>query len=352
MRVNQTSPSSETPPTVPSPPPPPSKRYRKRTYVALGIVAVAAVASALVFLFLTSPHITLNIVAVTGGTVSPNGATTLTVGQSHSFRATADSGYQFDHWDLNGTNVGTANPSSLMITSSMNGQTLTAIFTAIIPLSYNYIPGEEMTYNITSTVTTGTGQNMSTPETIRIDVLSFDGENYTINETSTVQMPSGSPIIIVVTELVNKTGYATYLNGSAGTQQLSSMFSNFGYQFQKDQARVGDVWQVPVKWGNSSYGSSGTLTYKFYGIQNITVPAGTYQVFRMDVSGSNLTLTMNTATMLLTMNTTVKGQMYMEYGTCRLVYSEFQENISILQGGLTSTETVSMEMKLVEHVKP
>jgi hypothetical protein len=352
MRVDETSPPSETPPTVPSPPPPPGKRYRKRTYVALGIVAVAAVASALIFLFLTSPNVTLDIVAGTGGTVSPNSAVTLTVGQSYSFTATANSGYQFDHWDLNGTNVGTANPSSLMVASSMNGQTLTAIFAAIIPLSYNYIPGEEMTYNITSIVTTGTGQNMSTPQTIRIDVLSFDGENYTINETSTVQMPSGSPIIIAVTELVNKTGYATYLNGTPGTQQLSSMFSNFGYQFQKDQARVGDVWQVPVKWGNSTYGMNGTLTYKFYGIQNITVPAGTYQVFRMDVSGSNLILTMNTATMLLSENATAKGQMYIEYGTCRPVYSEFQENISILQGGLTSTETVSMQMKLVEHVKP
>jgi hypothetical protein len=95
--------------------------------------------------------IALTIAAGSGGSVSPSGVQTLTVGQTYQFSATPDSGYQLDHWDLGGSNIGSTNPISITATSDMNGKTLTAIFTTVpIP-------------QITMTVACDTTQGSVTP---------------------------------------------------------------------------------------------------------------------------------------------------------------------------------------------
>lgn len=222
---------------------------------------------------------------------------------------------------------------------------------ATIPLSYNYSAGEEMTYNLTVGASTAVGQNSSISETFSMEILSFDGENYTVNQTVTLSM-NGSPMSFSVTEKVNKTGYITYLNGTAGLQQTYSMFSGMGSFHQKDEAKVGETWHVPINWGNSSLGFNGNMTIKFGEVQNITVPAGVYRVFRMDISGDNFTMVINTpANMSLLETLSFSGQMYLEYGTCRLVDSDFQESVSMIQGAQTSTQDMSMQMRLVRHIR-
>lgn len=261
--------------------PPSSKRFRRRIYVVLGVVAVVAVASALVLVF----------------------------------------------WAL--SSVGAA-----------------------IPLSYNFTVGEEMNYNITTTTMSAIGENTSETATMSLGVVSFDGENYTINETATLYLPSGPPISFTAMEKVNKTGYITYLNGTAGLQQMYSMFSNIGSFHQKDEAREGEAWHVPVNSGDPNYVFNGTLTYKFGHIQSITVPAGTYKVFSIDFSSSNLTMIFNApANVSIFENITVNGQMHLEYGTCRLIDSQLQGSLSIQQGMQTSTQNFSEEMQLVKHIK-
>jgi hypothetical protein len=226
---------------------------------------------------------------------------------------------------------------------------------AAIPLSYDYAPGEQMSYNITSAVTNATGQVASSSATLDIYVVSFDGENYTLNETTTMygplSYPVSTPVVFTITEKMNKTGFVTYpLNGTGGIQS-TSMFGNIGSFFEKDQAKVGETWQIPLNWGNSDNSLKGTLIYKFGNIQSVTVPAGAYQVFKMDLSG-NLTSIASTSTLSLSQNITTSGQVYLEYGTCRLVESDIQESISMLLNGQASTETVSMNMTLVRHIKP
>lgn len=238
MRVNYASSQIPSPPD--QLPPPLDKRSRKRIYTFLGIVAVVAVASTLIFVFLTVP------------------------------------------------NVG-----------------------ATIPLEYNYTPGESLTYNATIT------GNSLTPETVTVsmDIISFDGENYTLNET----MPLDS-----FTENVNKTG------ASLPNVWQAVYCRPFGSFFPKDEARVGETWQVPMSSGDSTYYVfNGTITYKFGDIQDITVPAGTYKVFKADVSGSNLTMVVKLSTGKIYENMTITSQIYMEYGTCCLIESETQENMSM-----------------------
>lgn len=82
----------------------------------------------------TPKQVTLNVVAGANGTVNPAGTFSLDINGVYDFTATPNStpypGYQFDHWDLNGANLGSTTTLSLKITASMNNGTLTALFTA------------------------------------------------------------------------------------------------------------------------------------------------------------------------------------------------------------------------------
>lgn len=280
--AHETPASSEASPAIDQPAslPPSNKRFRRRIYVFLGVVAVVAVASALLVF-----------------------------------------------WSISSAG-------------------------AAIPLSYNFTVGEEMNYNITTTTMSAIGENTSETATMSLGIVSFDGENYTINETATLYSPFGPPISFTAMEKENKTGYITYLNGTAGLQQMYSMFSNIGSFNQKDEAKEGETWHIPLNWSVPSYVFNGTFTYKFGHIQNITVPAGTYKVFSIDFSSSNLTLIFNAlANVSISENITANGQMHLEYGTCRLIDLQLQESLSIQQGMQTSTQNYSEEMQLVQHIK-
>jgi hypothetical protein len=222
----------------------------------------------------------------------------------------------------------------------------------IIPLSYNFTVGDTMTYNVTANETT-MGRNSVSIMTLNMDIVSFDGENYTINETFSVSLLG--PQSYSLTEKMNKTGYftITYISGlPAGMNQTNSAGNGplgFGTFFLKGQARVGETWQVPMGLSNlANIGPPGNLTYKFGDIQNITVPAGTYKVFRIDVSGSNLTMSSTMAGVSFSMNMSLSGQEYLEYGTCRPIDFNLQESASSQSGGQNSTMTSYIQMILAQ----
>lgn len=77
--------------------------------------------------------INLTVVAGANGTVNPTGTFALDIGSTYSFTETPNTtpypGYHFDHWDLNGANLGSTPTLNLTATAAMNGQTLTALFT-------------------------------------------------------------------------------------------------------------------------------------------------------------------------------------------------------------------------------
>ena len=76
-----------------------------------------------------STTITLIAVAGTNGSVSPAGTYQLTIGSAYQFIATPNSGYNFDHWTLSGLNYSATNPLIILVTTGMNNQTLSAVFT-------------------------------------------------------------------------------------------------------------------------------------------------------------------------------------------------------------------------------
>jgi hypothetical protein len=188
-----------------------------------------------------------------------------------------------------------------------------------------------------------------------MDVISFDGTDYVINLTTTVTQPSPEGQLTshsTVTEKMNKTGYITVSNGLNGTQ--CPLFGNPGLFFQKDKATVGETWQVPLSFGNQTVGFNGNFTYTFGNIQTITVPAGTYKVFTMNISSNDLTVRMGEILLnpAVFMNITAQGQVRSEYGTCRLIDTNIQEIINYTSNSINYNETITSQTTLVEYTKP
>jgi hypothetical protein len=219
-----------------------------------------------------------------------------------------------------------------------------------IPYGFNFAVGEQMTYDMSITIS-GAGQPVSETGTVGMHVLGFDGENYTINETMRVVV-QGISQDVSYTVKMNKTGYITDISGlPAQTQQMYSMFMGmpgFGGFFNKTEARVGGTWQVPLNVGNSSFSMAGTINYRFGDIQNITVPAGTYKTFKMEMSTNDAHVSSGSVSMSVNMN----GQIHLEYGTCRLVDMNVQESMSSSGVGQTTTASVSMQMSLIQDARP
>jgi hypothetical protein len=209
-----------------------------------------------------------------------------------------------------------------------------------------------------------TPTTMSLNSTESVEVVDFNGEYYTLNHTVNLIMEQLDPISMSFVETVNKTGFSSYFF-SLGTQQLVSDASSnpFGsYQFisallARPEVKVGDTWQIPMSTGNSSFGITGSLTLTFGGIQEITVPAGTYEVFKIDFSSNNLSMNPNIPAnitdmnVLTTMNISISGQKYLEYKTCREIESNMEMTNSYQIGELNNYFNCSLQTQLVQHLQ-
>jgi hypothetical protein len=248
---------------------------------------------------------------------------------------------------------------------------------AVIPLEVNYAVGEKMVYD---TVMTGTFQvdnstlpsgmiGLGTPSMTlnsqeTIEVIDFDGEYYTLNHTTTVTI-SGKPFSISMLERMNKTGYSTYMfnfgNTSLEVPNTSVTGNNYLSQLlNKPEVKIGDTITVPFPSPSPLIAVTGDLTITFGGLEDLSVPAGNYKVFRIDIKSNNLKMSLNPPTsnssiytsMNISMNTEMNYQIYMEYGTLRQIKSTMQNAMSYHSSMMNYTMNLSNEMTLVQHIKP
>jgi len=217
-----------------------------------------------------------------------------------------------------------------------------------IPYSFNYVVGEKMAYNMSVTVT-GTGQSASETGTVEIDVLSFDGANYTLNETTSLTT-SGQTQRFSYLVMMNKSGQMVNISNLPSQMQQMDMLGmrpGFGFPSNKTEARVGETWQLPLDLNNSEFNMSGTLNYRFGDIQNFTVPAGTYKAFMIEASTDNIYA--SAADISVSMN--MDGQLHLEYGTCRLLDMNMHATETVT-GTQTITMSMNIQMQLTQHFKP
>ena len=231
---------------------------------------------------------------------------------------------------------------------------------ATIPLSVKYTVGEKMTYDMIETITTEQIQGiMGINSTVNVEVVDFDGEHYTLNYTVTAVLNHQHPMSISYIARVNKTGYTTYFHTGKTQQLLYNMSSNpvLSAVLNKPEVKVGDAWQIPLSTGETNVSVKGDLTVTFVGIQDMTVPAGTYRVFRIDFSSNNIRINITIPTpyntsIQNTVEMSLSGQTYLEYGTCRQIKYSIQINSSSKMRDSEIRCSISSQMILVKHIAP
>ncbi|MCW4045052.1 MAG: hypothetical protein NWE94_05990 [Candidatus Bathyarchaeota archaeon] len=238
---------------------------------------------------------------------------------------------------------------------------------AIIPLSVEYTVGEKMIYHTTETIeyqpsnATTTDLPPFAPDlskinvsaTTIVEVTDFDNETYTLNHTS--NLDTGTQLITAsFVEKLNKTGYSTRIavQGPVLPSNTTSSTVITGL-LERPEVKVGETWEIPLSSTSPNVTITGAMTLTFAGIENITVPAGTYQVYRIDAASSNVTITINPQPNTNTTISTIissKGQMYIEYGTGRRIATTTQSTVYNEAIGLNYTLTANTT--LIEHIKP
>ncbi len=241
---------------------------------------------------------------------------------------------------------------------------------AIIPLNVNYVVGEKMIYDTTVTGTYDFGDsssgfvvpsNFSFSPQQTMEVTDFDGQYYTLNHTTTLGVGNKSYSYSIL-EKLNKTGYSSYFfNFGNQTTEIPSGITSNTYLTQllsKPEVRVGDTLTIPFP--NTILGSaiSGNVTMTFKGFEDLTVPAGTFRVFRIDVGTGDQGLTYHipvgssslnfSSSMQMNMN----YQIYLEYGTMRQIKSTMLETMSLQSTLINYKMNMTMSTILKQDIKP
>ena len=114
----------------------------------------------------------------------------------------------------------------------------------------------------------------------------------------------------------------------------------------KTSVKVGEIWTIPVNTGSASDGVTGQVTLTFQGLEDLTTSAGTFKVFKIEISSGTLTMhsaVFDSGTMQ------INGSTYLEQGTCRLIKTDVTHQ-SIIQSGITTTRsTIVTEKTLTEY---
>lgn len=220
-----------------------------------------------------------------------------------------------------------------------------------IPYGFNYAVGEKMVYDLSMSVNMG-GRSMSETGALSMEVLSFDGDNYTINETGSFAVQGMPQQEVSFTMRMNKFGQTTDFSGlPSEMQSIYSMFGGvlgFGSAFNKTEARVGESWQLPLNLGNSTFSMSGTINYKFGEVQNVTMAAGTYKTFKIEISTNDVHASISGVSVSINMH----GWIRQEYGTCRPIDMNLEATAAASGQGQSMTLTMSMQMTLRQYFKP
>ncbi len=202
----------------------------------------------------------------------------------------------------------------------------------VISLGVHYSAGEKLTYDVKTSTSTQSGNsssNLSEQSTLTVDVLSLNGDTYTINYTTSsnlagYSMTTSHLLEVKQTDMVN---LLTLLPVALQQYTINSNSTNPSETaiFNQTQAKVGDTWQVPLDSTTSNSAPAPEITVTFAAIQELTVKAGTYKVFKIDFSQTNPQQSPST---LLHLNFDVSGESYLEFGTCKQIQSTLQLNMT------------------------
>jgi hypothetical protein len=243
---------------------------------------------------------------------------------------------------------------------------------ATIPLISTYTVGETLIYQTTQTRTSGdvdfqtSHQILNSMDTQTVE--SFDGQIYIINHTQVFNLNSPDQFSHSFNQQLSKTGYSELINSGPTSNQTSLNQTHVDPVLAflaKPEVKVGDTEVIPLSNGNDNI--TGNVTVTFVDIQNITVAAGTFNVFRVDA------ISINTTQILLpgssanvhfatTIQQSLSGQSYVEYDTGKLIARNFNASVAITSANpfnnsflppfLTKENNYSVTTQLTDDLMP
>jgi hypothetical protein len=234
-----------------------------------------------------------------------------------------------------------------------------------IELNLNYKAGEHMVYDSTNIVTNQMiNASLSLPaitntqsynSTLTLYVIDSNTEKYTVNETIATSPDLFSLPLPPITLNISKASYFNNFMAPGGPLIFYNSSSNPAISAYLNQptVKVGEVWKIPVNTGNTSLGLTGEVTLKFAGIQDITVPAGTFKTIRIEVTSSILSIHSDDSIIvsLKGMTLQLNGTSFIEQGTCRLIKADLTQLTTTNSPEIGSTSTIYTEKTLVKFTK-
>jgi hypothetical protein len=214
--------------------------------------------------------------------------------------------------------------------------------TEIISLGVHYFPDEKLTYEITISFHSQTGNsstNFSTQRTLTVEVVSINEDIYTLKYTTTSSIAGNSTTTSYVMDVKEADmatlftllpvafqqydEYAEYMEKTNSSSPLETAF------FNQSEAKVGDTWRIPVICVVSPTPDA-EITVKFVAIQNLAVKAGNFKVFKIEFTQTSTQQSQNQSDNPY--HTGVSGESYLEFGSCKQIQSTVQFNMTTSPG--------------------
>lgn len=202
-----------------------------------------------------------------------------------------------------------------------------------ISLSVYYSHGEKLTYDVTSSSFNQIGNsstNSSTQSTLTIEVVSINGDTYTLNYTTTSANSLATSHLMEAKEadMVNlftllPAVLQQYMENTDSSSPLETAV------FNQSEAKVGDTWQIPVSCAASPTPDA-EITVKFVAIQNLAVEAGNFKVFKIEFTQTSAKQSQNQPTDQAYGG--ISGESYLEFGSCKQIQSTLQLNMTVSLG--------------------
>jgi hypothetical protein len=250
---------------------------------------------------------------------------------------------------------------------------------ATIPLTVNYVVGEKMAYDTTMTMQLNLGQPgtpiatyndyLNQPITVNgqetIEVLSDDGDYYTLLHTMNYDSILGSAIPITMTEKMYKTGYSTYFMNIGDTEISlpSNQVGSTSYLAQllsQPEAKIGETITVPYPdMGLTGFTSTGNLKITFSAPEDKTFAGQTFNAFKIEMVSDGVSINVELPTTIpsastepVTVAVNLHYVIYLENGSMRMLQSSMQADESLQSSGYSMAVSVTMDSTLTQDTKP
>jgi hypothetical protein len=220
-----------------------------------------------------------------------------------------------------------------------------------VPEGGIYVVGEKMIYKQTVTYEMNNGTN-SFEYTLAVEVVGFDGENYTLEHKKWGALyPTLSSSCTTKTDLEGNT--IQFKDFPVETDDPFYLFPIYGIEvpFPNEDVDVGESWQISIVTEREGVKIDSTINYTLSEIVAVTVPAGTYEVLKIQAEVPDFTATGIVDGKQTYSESTFSSYILLEKDSHLLIEYNSVQLITETTAFSTRAGTTATQMQLTQHTK-